>query len=161
MKVLDLQCTHQHSFEGWFASEDDYVQQLHKGMLACPMCGSTDVHKTLSAPRLNLKTSRQDSSVPAAAAPVAKPNESAPTSNALSVPPALQAQWLKAMRAIVAQTEDVGERFADEVRAMHHGDADERAIRGKTTPDVAMELLEEGIDILPLPSLDAVKETLQ
>jgi hypothetical protein len=160
MKVLNLQCIHQHSFEGWFASEDDYVGQLQTGMLACPLCGSTDVQKTLSAPRLNLKTSRQESRGATAAHP-SNANAPAPVSNAMSVPPALQAQWLKAMRAIVAQTEDVGERFADEVRAMHHGDTDERAIRGKTTPDVAMELLEEGIDILPLPSLDVVKETLQ
>ena len=73
----------------------------------------------------------------------------------------LQAQLLKAMRQVLAQTEDVGERFADQARAMHHGEIDQRNIRGRTTPEVAMELIEEGINVLPLPALPALKETLQ
>ena len=59
------------------------------------------------------------------------------------------------------QTEDVGDRFADEARAMHHGEVQARSIRGQTTPAVAMELIEEGIEVMPLPSLPALKETLQ
>jgi hypothetical protein len=65
------------------------------------------------------------------------------------------------MREVMANTEDVGERFADQARAMHHGDMDARSIRGRTSPEVAMELIEEGISILPLPQLPGLKETLQ
>ena len=65
------------------------------------------------------------------------------------------------MRELMSKTEDVGERFADEARAMHHGEMAQRNIRGRTTPEVAMELIEEGIDVMPLPALPAIKETLQ
>ncbi len=152
MKVLNLQCEHQHSFEGWFASEDDFVQQGERGLLTCPMCGSATVHKMLSAPRLNLKSAR--SNEPPASA---KPDAAAVS----HVPAALQAQWLQAVRTLMAKTEDVGERFATEVRAMHYGDAEERAVRGQATPQQAMELIEEGIEVLPLPALDVFKEPLQ
>ena len=68
---------------------------------------------------------------------------------------------MRAVRELMSQTEDVGERFADQARAMHHGELAQRNIRGRTTPEVAMELIEEGIDVMPLPALPALKETLQ
>lgn len=156
MKVLNLQCAHQHDFEGWFASEDDFHQQLERGLLSCPLCGDAQVRKMLSAPRLNLGRSREES-------PVARPvtddgmvemGRTAPGSE-------LQGRLLRAMRELMSKTEDVGERFADEARAMHHGEMEQRNIRGRTTPEVAMELIEEGIDVMPLPGLPALKETLQ
>lgn len=151
MKVLNLQCEHGHDFEGWFASEDDFRQQLESELLACPVCGYTGVRKMLSAPRLNL-------GAPAAA--------EAPAQGEVALGHAasglgLQARWLRAMRELVSQTEDVGERFADQARAMHHGEIEQRKIRGRTTPEVAMELIEEGIEVMPLPALPAIKETLQ
>jgi len=157
MKVLNLQCAHQHGFEGWFASEDDFAHQLSHGLVSCPMCGDAQIQKMLSAPRLNLRTGREDKL--SATTPV-----DAAGSVELGLPAAgtqLQAQLLKAMRQVLAQTEDVGERFADQARAMHHGEIDQRNIRGRTTPEVAMELIEEGIDVLPLPAMPALKETLQ
>lgn len=160
MKVLDLQCEHQHVFEGWFASEDDYHQQLERGLLSCPVCGATEVHKMLSAPRLNL--GRGEPGQPEeAAAPAQTPPADAGVAAGHGVPAALQAQVLRAMRELVARTEDVGERFADEARAMHHGEIEQRSIRGRATREVAQELLDEGIEILPLPDLPVVKETLQ
>lgn len=152
MKVLNLQCEHQHSFEGWFASEDDFVQQLDRGLLTCPLCGSASVQKMLSAPRLNLKSAR-------AAEPQAPAK--ADTSPMSHIPAELQATWLQAVRTLMTKTEDVGERFAAEVRAMHYGDAEERAVRGQATPEQAKELIEEGIEVLPLPALDVFKEPLQ
>ena len=156
MKVLDLQCAHQHSFEGWFASEDDYLGQLARGLVSCPLCGDTQIQKMLSAPRLNLRAGRQPEREQSRPEP-----DSALEPGPLPPSPALQARFLAAMRDVMANTEDVGERFADQARAMHHGDADPRNIRGRTTPDVAMELMEEGIPTLPLPQLPALKETLQ
>lgn len=156
MKVLNLQCAHQHGFEGWFASEDDFTGQLARGLVSCPLCGDAQIQKMLSAPRLNLRAGREDKgvAVPSDAAGSVELGRSVPGSP-------LQAQLLKAMRQVLAQTEDVGERFADQARAMHHGEIDQRNIRGRTTPEVAMELIEEGINVLPLPALPALKETLQ
>lgn len=151
MKVLNLQCEHQHTFEGWFGSEDDFQQQRDRGLLACPVCGATHVLKMPSAPRLNLGAPREEGlRLPAEAPKVPQ----APA-------PELQARLLKAMREIVAQTEDVGERFADQARAMHQGDIAQRNIRGRASPEVAMALIEEGIDVVPLPDLPVIKETLQ
>ncbi|MDZ4188007.1 MAG: DUF1178 family protein [Hydrogenophaga sp.] len=159
MKVLNLQCAHQHDFEGWFSSEDDYTNQLAQGLLICPLCGDEQIQKMLSAPRLNLRTNRADSTAPTTEEPVVNN-----TSNSLSPSGSskqLQAQLINAMREVIANTEDVGERFADQARAMHHGDMDPRNIRGRTSPAVAIELMEEGIDVLPLPAIPALKETLQ
>jgi hypothetical protein len=163
MKVLDLQCAQQHVFEGWFASEADFTRQHERGLVSCPVCGDVGISKMLSAPRLNLRAGREvaPSQRPAEAAP--QHHERARHHAAVAGPSvaAFQAQLLHAMRQVVASAEDVGERFADEARAMHHGEKQQRTIRGRTSPDVAMELLEEGIEVLPLPDLPVLKETLQ
>ena len=155
MKVLDLQCAHQHVFEGWFASEDDFNTQLARGLVSCPLCGDQHIEKKLSAPRLNLRAGKQDAT-PAPASGVAMSNHPAHAELA-----ELQARMLRAMREIVANTEDVGERFAEQARAMHHGEIERRNIRGSATPEVALELIEEGVDVMPLPLLPPAKETLQ
>ena len=72
-----------------------------------------------------------------------------------------QAAFLKALRHVVANTEDVGSRFADEARRMHYGEQEARSIRGQTSVREAVELMEEGIDVMPLPLPAAIKETLQ
>lgn len=160
MKVLDLQCAHEHAFEGWFGSEDDFVNQLARGLLTCPLCGDDHIHKTLSAPRLNLRSGRRDAQAPSPAEPagavVAMSNHAAHPELA-----ALQARMLKALREVVAHTEDVGERFADEARAMHSGETEHRNIRGQASPQEALAMLEEGIEVIALPMLPAIKETLQ
>ncbi len=84
-----------------------------------------------------------------------------PCSKLRRLPPPGQAAFLKALREVVASTEDVGERFADEARAMHYGDAAQRSIRGQTSRAEAMELLEEGIEVMPLSLPASVKGTLQ
>jgi hypothetical protein len=161
MKVLDLQCAHQHAFEGWFASEDDFQGQLVRGLVTCPLCGDPSVQKMPSAPRLNL-----GAAVSPAAAPgreLSVPATGLATSAQQVISPAAHgpAVFLKALRELVANTEDVGERFADEARAMHYGDVEHRSIRGQASVREAVELLEEGIEVHPLPLPAAVKETLQ
>jgi hypothetical protein len=150
MKVLDLQCAQGHAFEGWFGSEDDYVSQSGRSLVQCPLCGDADVHKMLSAPRLNLSNRRQDKGVELDV--VAAPSTQDKT---------IAAAWLELARRIVTNTDDVGERFADEARKMHYGETKERAIRGRTTADEARALLDEGIEVLPLVLPPALKETLQ
>ena len=144
MKVLNLQCRHAHAFEGWFASEDDFQGQLARGLVECPMCGDQEIGKLPTAPRLNLGAKE-----PAKQDVVATPD------------PDLQVEWLKLMRHVMAQTEDVGERFAEEARAIHYGDAEERGIRGQASAEETRALLEEGISVLPLPVPKALKEPLQ
>lgn len=157
MKVLDLQCTHGHAFEGWFSSEDDFQDQLTRQLLACPMCGDSQVVKLPSAPRLNL------GSTTAPATPSAPPS-AVPTERftaAVMPAAAMQAAWLQMVRRVVASTEDVGERFAEEARRMHYGEAAERGIRGQASIEQTEELLDEGIAVLPLPLPPGFKDTLQ
>ena len=163
MKVLDLQCASQHSFEGWFGSEADFLSQQARGLVTCPLCGDASIQKKLSAPRLNLRASRSGERQAPEAADQPQEAQVATTEAVASEPPstAMQARLMQAMRAVLANTEDVGDRFADRARAMHHGDAEPRSIRGQTTPEVARELVDEGIDIMPLPLMPALKETLQ
>jgi len=72
------------------------------------------------------------------------------------VPLAVQAAWLHAVRQVLAYTEDVGERFAEEARRIHHGEAPERGIRGKASPTETQALLDEGIAVMPLPIPDGM-----
>lgn len=159
MKVLNLQCTHQHGFEGWFDSEADYLGQVASGLLSCPLCGDAAITKMPSAPRLHLRAPPA-SSDPQHQAPASQVEPDAQDATTM-LPMALQAQMLQALRQVMSQTEDVGEQFATEARAMHSGEVEQRNIRGRTSPEEAMALLEEGIDLMPLPNLAAIKETLQ
>ncbi len=162
MKVLDLQCRQGHVFEGWFGSEDDFQGQKQRGLVQCPLCGDDHIEKRLSAPRLNLGARAPAAAAAALAQPIATEGSQGVTpSETVALPPALQAAWLALARKVVANTEDVGERFAQEARRMHHGEVQERAIRGQATPDEAVQLLEEGIAVMPLPLPAAAKETLQ
>ncbi|KXV03812.1 hypothetical protein CR51_16205 [Caballeronia megalochromosomata] len=149
MKVLDLKCSHEHRFEGWFASTEEFESQLSRKLVACPVCSATDVSRMPSAPRLNLSSARGE------AAPQAAQAEVAPQAAAL------QARALQFMRELIEKTENVGERFAEEARRIHYNEAPARSIRGVTTPEDAHALLEEGIDVMPLPVPDALKEPLQ
>jgi hypothetical protein len=154
MKVLDLRCTHGHGFEGWFASNEAFETQLAGGLVECPVCGDTAIVKLLSAPRLNLgnaKAPQQET----ASAPAASSSSNVPA------PLSPEARWMRAVREVLAKTEDVGDRFADEARKMHYGEAEERGIRGQATPEQTEALLDEGIAVMPLPIPAALKETLQ
>ena len=163
MKVLDLQCTHSHAFEGWFASEDDFQGQLARGLVECPLCGDRDISKKLSAPRLNLATSRGDRPLePVTEAPAAT-QSSAPISHEVAnlAPQQLQAAWLQMVQHVMAHTEDVGDKFADEARKIHYGESQERNIRGQASREETEALHEEGIAVMPLPIPAALKGPVQ
>lgn len=145
MKVLNLQCSLRHSFEGWFASEDAFQDQLLRALVECPLCGDLGITKMLSAPRLNLGAARADTPAEVMAVPEAT----------------LQAAWLKMVRHVMANTEDVGERFPDEARRIHYGQARDRGIRGQASAAQTEALADEGIGVMPLPIPKALKETLQ
>ena len=163
MKVLNLQCAHQHDFEGWFGSEDDFQSQLTRGLVECPLCGDRQITKQLSAPRLNLSTSRGEREVSTPSTALSSPPDAqTPAQEVTSLSPAqVQAAWLQAVQHVMAHTEDVGQRFAEEARRMHYGESEERGIRGQATPEQTRDLLEEGISVMPLPIPDALKGPVQ
>ncbi len=124
MKVFNLACEHEHRFEGWFGSAEDYDAQLARGLIECPVCANSTIRKLPAAPRLNLSGASEKPAVPARgteAKPLAEPPD----------PRVLQAMFMKMARALVENTEDVGDRFADEAgpRAGRRGD------RGVLVPD--------------------------
>lgn len=144
MKVLNLRCANGHGFEGWFASDDEFMAQNGQGLIECPLCADRIITRMPSAPRLNLSHPREPA-----------PAEAPPT------PAALQAQWVDAMRRVLEQTDDVGERFPEEARRIHYGEIEARGIRGQATPEEKRALLEEGIEIMSLPLPAALKGPVQ
>jgi hypothetical protein len=137
--IFDLKCAGQgHVFEGWFGSSADYEDQQGRGLVSCPVCGSGEVGKAVMAPAVS-----------------AKGNSSAGARDMVSGDPESVKRMLAALAAeqkrILSQSEHVGERFADEARAIHLGDVDARAIHGRATREQAESLLDEGIMVAPLP----------
>lgn len=176
MKVLDLRCTHQHSFEGWFASEDDFQSQLSRGLVECPICADKGITKMLSAPRLNLNSTRgEPESKAASSAPTVadktsnEPSSAGEAAETVPVPAEvanmsaaqLQAAWMQMVKHVVANTEDVGSEFSEEARKMHYGEVEQRNIRGQATPEETQALMEEGIQVMPLPLPESLKGPLQ
>ncbi|MDB5861356.1 MAG: hypothetical protein JWQ76_5045 [Ramlibacter sp.] len=147
MKVLNLQCGHGHGFEGWFGSEDEFQDQLTRGLVECPLCGDARVAKLPSAPRLNLGAAEP-------AAPGKQQVMNAPDAK-------MQAAWMEMVRHVLANTEDVGEKFAEEARKIHYGETGDRNIRGQASREETESLLEEGIAVMPLPVPKGLKGPLQ
>ncbi|OZI59623.1 DUF1178 family protein [Bordetella genomosp. 11] len=146
MKVFDLQCDDQgHLFEGWFASHENYDEQQARGLVSCPMCGTNKVSKRLSAPRLNVSHLKAPQTAPQA--------PGAESGNPPMDMARLQATLLKQVRDMVRKAENVGPRFAEEARRIHDGEADERPIRGTSTPEERQALAEDGIDFMALPDI--------
>lgn len=177
-------CDQSHGFDAWFASSTVFDDQVARGHVACPHCGSTDVTRGLMAPAV--RTSRGRAAEPpvetakpeaAASGPKAGPSPArsgdgsgkSPKDGAASVParaedPARMAKIAaferalgEAMRTIrdhvLANGVDVGRAFPEEARKIHYREAEERGIYGEATPEETRELLEEGIEILPMPRL--------
>jgi hypothetical protein len=149
LKVFNLRCANEHMFEGWFASEDDYGTQKLRGLLTCPLCASDEIARTPSAPRLNFGA--------------AAPSEPSEKTQAAVMPSTeqLQTMFLKMAREIAANTEDVGERFAEEARRIHYQEAPGRGFRGVTSKEEASALADEGIRVMPMPFADLLKGPVQ
>ena len=150
MKVLDLRCGLDHRFEGWFGGDADYESQQERGMVSCPLCSSTEVTRLPSAPRLNLSGARETALVTT-------------QSNQAVVEPiqAAQAAWMRAVRHMMANTVDVGARFAEEARRIHYGEQAQRGIRGQATREEAEALRDEGIEVMSVPLPAGLTDGLQ
>lgn len=160
MKVLNLRCANGHGFEGWFGSEDDFLDQNGRGLIECPLCADRVVSRLPSAPRLNLSGAREPAPLPAPAAPAPAVTEVTASVTGLQ-PTDLQAAWMAGVRQLLARTEDVGTRFAEEARRIHYGEVPNRGIRGHASPDERQALLDEGIETVAIPVPAALKEPLQ
>jgi hypothetical protein len=140
--VFDLACGDGgHVFEAWFGSTEDYEAQRARGLVSCPICGSGKVDKALMAPRLGARGNK-----------AADPAPSMPVTNH---PPAKIKAMLTALAEqqarMLATSDYVGDRFADEARAIHLGEGEARAIHGIASPDEARALSDEGIAVAALP----------
>ena len=145
MKVLNLRCANGHGFEGWFGDEEDFMDQNGRGQVECPLCADRVVSRLPSAPRLNLSAAR----------------EPEPASSTAVMPIDMQAAWLQTVRQLMANTEDVGERFPEEARRIHYGEVAHRGIRGEATPQERDALHEEGIEVVAIPVPRALKGPVQ
>ncbi len=138
-----LVCEAGHEFESWFPSSESYDDQVARGLVACPVCDTPKVGKALMAPRL-ARTDR-------APAPVAPPAQDAAVPM-ISEPERQMRAMLQAFRAhVIANSEAVGPRFAEEARKIHYGESEERSIHGQASPEEARALIEEGISVAALP----------
>jgi hypothetical protein len=145
MKVLNLRCALDHRFEGWFASDDDFQSQGERGLMACPLCDDKTISRLPSAPRLNVTRHSADGPPPPAAIAQAR----------------AQGQWMRAVREMIHNTEDVGDRFPEEARRIHYGEAQERSIRGQASVADAAALRDEGIEVVSMPVPAPLKGPLQ
>jgi hypothetical protein len=131
MMIFDLRCASGHVFEGWFGSSADYEAQREGGLVACPICGSAEVEKAPMAPRLagNAEAAEQ------------------PSPQAMKE---MLAEMAGLQKKLLEKSDNVGDRFPDEARAIHLGEADARAIHGRATRADAAELIEDGVPVSPL-----------
>ena len=154
MIVYDLICDQSHRFEGWFGSSDEYVEQLERGLLACPHCGSEAVTKAPMAPAVPAKgNSRTNSASAQETSQLSNQPMPAEVQQALTKLAEAQAKALK-------KSTWVGDKFAEHSRKMHYGEADEKPIHGQASLEEAQGLVDEGIAVAPLPFPVAPPEEL-
>lgn len=147
MKVFDLTCGSGHRFEGWFASAEQFAAQCEAHGVRCPLCDSAEIRREPSAPRLNFGSE----------APIATRADGGASDTSATI----EAAVLHRLRRLVADTEDVGARFAEEARRIHYEETPARPIRGTATDRERRDLHAEGIETLNIPIPRALTETMQ
>ena len=132
MIVFDLRCPAGHVFEAWFGSSADYDDQQARGLVACPICGAPEIEKAPMAPRVAAKGNQAET----------------PSAEAMKT---MLAEMATLQKKLLEKSDNVGDRFPDEARAIHLGEAEARAIHGRASRDDARDLIEDGIPVSPLP----------
>ena len=151
-----LVCDKGHAFESWFADSAAYDKQAKRGLVSCPQCGSGKVEKAIMAPRLaTSKKRRAPVETPVAETPAPPVPAEAPAPVAMISPQERELRSkLKELREHLTKNADhVGPKFPEEARKMHYGEIEHRSIYGEATPDEAKALVEEGVEVHPLPIL--------
>ena len=147
-----LRCDRGHAFESWFQSSSAYEQQEKRKLVNCPVCGSAKIERAIMAPQIVSKKSRE-AAVPAPAAPTEVTTPPTSTPLMMAQERELRAKLKELRDHIVKNADNVGERFPNEARKMHYGDIEHRPIYGEASPDEARSLIEEGVEVSPLPVL--------
>jgi hypothetical protein len=167
MIVFDLKCDNNHKFEAWFQSSSAYEEQCEMGIVECPFCGSASVSKAIMAPNVGAKSNQKPSHVSTAPADAQPPatvitqddnasGDVVVNRSEIAMPQELldAAQEIaqKVKKHVEENCDYVGKEFAEEARKIHYGETKERGIYGEASIDETAELIDEGIDILPLPT---------
>ena len=147
----NLRCELGHAFESWFQSSAVYESQEKRKLVNCPSCGSAKVERAIMAPQIVSKKNR-DRAVPAPV-PAAEATTPASTPLMLAQDHELRAKLRELRDHIVKNADDVGERFPVEARKMHYGDIEHRPIYGEASAEEARSLIDEGVEVSPLPVL--------
>ena len=154
-----LRCDHDHTFESWFQDSAAYDSQAKRKLVSCPVCDSVKVEKAIMAPRIVSKRSREraepvpaPASTPAAEAPAPVP-ASGSTPLLMAQERELRAKIKELRDHIVKNADNVGEKFPNEARKMHYGEIEHRPIYGEASPEEAKSLIDEGVEVSPLPVL--------
>jgi hypothetical protein len=146
-----LRCERAHPFESWFQSSSAYESQVKRKLVTCPACGSDKIEKAIMAPQIASKKRHNEIAVQ----PPAAPEATAPGSTPLMMAQEreLRAKLKELRDHVVKNADNVGERFPTEARKMHYGDIEHRPIYGQASPEEARSLIDEGVEVSPLPVL--------
>ena len=135
-----LQCENNHQFDAWFANSQAYDDQRAKNLIECSICGTSCVEKTLMTPSVS-SSKKEDTS------------EKSPLSGSIDQRAAVLSYISSVRKVILEKTDDVGDNFTQEVRDMHDGITEKRNVRGQAKVEEVKELIEDGIDIMPIPDI--------
>ena len=165
MIVFDLKCDNEHKFEAWFQSSSAYEEQRNRGIVECPFCGSVAVSKAIMAPNVGVKSNQrqtvsvaQETRVPTEV--VTKKTDPIVSDTIVNRPEIAMPQEVvdaaqelaqKVKKHVEENCDYVGSEFAEEARKIHYGETQDRGIYGEASADETAELIDEGIDILPIP----------
>ena len=149
----NLRCERDHAFESWFQSSSAYESQEKRKLVNCPVCGTTKVERAIMAPQIVSKRGREDAAPAPAATTTTEVTAPASTPLMMAQERELRAKLKELRDHIVKNADNVGERFPNEARKMHYGDIEHRPIYGEASPDEARALIEEGVEVSPLPVL--------
>jgi hypothetical protein len=147
----NLRCDAGHAFESWFQNSSAYESQEKRKLVSCPACGSANVERAIMAPQIVSKKKDRPEPAPAAAATEAAAPASTPLMMAQERE--LRAKLKELRDHIVKNADNVGERFPNEARKMHYGELEHRPIYGEASPEEARSLIDEGVEVSPLPVL--------
>jgi hypothetical protein len=149
-----LRCDHDHTFDSWFQDSAAFDAQVKRKLVSCPACGSVKVEKAIMAPRIVSKKGRETApSAPAPAPATPAAPEAASTPLLMAQERELRAKLKELRDHIVKNADNVGERFPNEARKMHYGEIEHRPIYGEASPEDARALIDEGVEVSPLPVL--------
>jgi hypothetical protein len=134
MIKYNLKCENNHNFDTWFSDSSNFDEQNKKNLIFCPKCNSTKIEKNIMAPNIGSKKQSY--------------------TNALKTEKNYEKIIKNVRKHVEKNFEYVGDKFADEARAIHYGEKEEREIYGETSVEEAVDLIEEGVNVSPIPGVD-------